>query len=365
MKVLVAMSGGVDSSVAAALLHSQGHEVTGVHLRLSDAHGADDSGRTHGCCGLTDAEDARRVAQVLDIPFYVWNMREIFARDVVGDFVDEYVAGRTPNPCVQCNEKVKFGALAERAESLGFDAVATGHYAQIAPGPRLMRGVDSAKDQSYVLARMTPHMLGRTLFPLGGLTKPEVRALAADLALRTANKPESYDICFVPDGDQAAFVGRHNDADLSGEIVDASGNVVGAHDGIHHYTVGQRRGLGLATQDKTFVTEIDAATRQIVVGPEELLARGGLVADEVVWCAGSPPDRIGEVQVRAHGAPAPSSLVSVDSGSVTVAFEEPQRAIAPGQLVAFCDGDEILGGGTIARALRIGDPALGAVPAAL
>lgn len=365
MKVLVAMSGGVDSSVAAALLQSQGHDVTGVHLRLSDVHEADGKGRTHGCCGLTDAEDARRVAQVLDIPFYVWNMREIFAREVVGEFVDEYVDGRTPNPCVSCNEKVKFGALAERAESLGFDAVATGHYAQIAPGPRLLRGVDRAKDQAYVLARMTPHMLGRTLFPLGGLTKPEVRALAADLALRTANKPESYDICFVPDGDQASFVGRHNDVDLSGEIVDTDGNVVGAHDGIHHFTVGQRRGLGLATQDKTFVNEIDATTRRIVVGPEELLARGGLIADEIVWCAGAPPERIGEVQVRAHGAPAAARLVTVNADQVTVAFEEPQRAIAPGQLVAFCDGEQILGGGTIVRAVRVGDPSLGAVAAAL
>lgn len=363
MKILVAMSGGVDSSVAAALLQRQGHDVTGVHLRLSDVHGADDAGRTHGCCGLTDAEDARRVAQVLDIPFYVWNMREIFARDVVGGFVDEYVAGRTPNPCVSCNEKVKFGALAERADALGFDAVATGHYARIVDG-RLLRGIDPAKDQAYVLARMTPRMLARTVFPLGGLTKPEVRAIAAELSLRTANKPESYDICFVPDGDQAGFVGRASGADLSGEIVDAEGAVLGAHDGIHRFTVGQRRGLGLAAPTKTFVAEIDAASRRVVVGPEELLSRAGLVADEIVWCGGAPPARIGQVQIRAHGAPIAASLVTVGD-EVTVAFAQPQRAIAPGQLVAFCDDDEIVGGGTIARALRAGDPALGAVTAAL
>lgn len=363
MKVLVAMSGGVDSSVAAALLQEQGHDVTGVHLRLADMHGADDGGRIHGCCGLTDAEDARRVAQVLDIPFYVWNMKDVFAREVVDDFAQTYADGRTPNPCVRCNEKVKFGALDERARTLGFDAVATGHYARItrdADGRwRLRRGRDEAKDQSYVLARMTQETLGRTLFPLGELTKPEVRAHAADLALRTANKPESYDICFVPDGDQAAFVsGALADAaPAPGAIVDASGAVLGSHEGIHRFTIGQRRGLGLGGSEPRFVTQIDAAARRVVVGPADMLARAGLVADEVVWCGGEPPVRVGEVQVRAHGAPLRARLITTGA-TVTIAFTEPQRGIAPGQLVAFCDGDEVLGGGTIARSLGADDPAL-------
>ena len=355
MKVLVAMSGGVDSSVAAAMMVSDGHDVTGVHLRLADVHGEAANGRVHGCCGIADADDARRVAQVLDIPFYVWNLKDIFARDVVDDFVGEYARGRTPNPCVRCNEKVKFGALLSRATSLGFDALATGHYARSASVGgrwRLSRGVDRDKDQSYVLARMTQEQLARARFPVGAQTKAQTRAHATELSLRTANKPESFDICFVTDGDAAGFVERSIGGERPGELVTPDGEVVGTHSGVHNYTVGQRRGLGLGTSQRNFVLELDAPTNRVVVGPEELLARSGLEAEEVVWTAGSPPDGIDEVQVRAHGVAHPAGLTTVGGDRAVVTFGEMQRGIAPGQLVAFYRGDEVLGGGTIARALR-------------
>lgn len=356
MKVLVAMSGGVDSSVAAALLAQQGHDVTGVHLRLADVHGADDGGRVHGCCGVTDADDARRVAQVLDIPFYVWNMKDEFGAGIVEDFVAEYERGRTPNPCVRCNERVKFGALLERALRTGFDAVATGHYARAEHDGsryRLFRGADAAKDQSYVLARLGQRELRHALFPVGAHPKARTREIANELALRTADKPESYDICFVPDGDAAGFVERALGGARPGEIVDASGEVLGAHAGVHRFTVGQRRGLGVETgAQRTYVLEVDAPAQRIIVGPAEMLSRAGLEADEVRWTAGEVPERIGAVQVRAHGGLFAASLVEAAGDRVVVRFDEPQRGIAPGQLVAFYDGDEVLGGATIARALN-------------
>ncbi len=354
MNVLAAMSGGVDSSVAAAMLVERGHDVTGVHLRLADVHGPAADGRVHGCCGVTDADDARRVAQVLDIPFYVWNFKDEFGRGIVADFVAEYARGRTPNPCVRCNERVKFGALLARAGSLGFDAIATGHYARVRREDgrwRLFRGVDPSKDQSYVLARMGREELARALFPVGDQTKDETRARALDLSLRVANKPDSYEICFVPDGDAPGFVEERVGA-RAGAIVDTGGTVVGSHRGVHAYTVGQRRGLGLATHERSYVVDIDAEQNRLVVGPGELLARAGLVADEVRWVAGSPPPSIEAVQVRAHGRAVGASLVALDDDEVSVRFDEPQRGIAPGQLVAFYDGDEVLGGGTIARAIR-------------
>ncbi|TML81137.1 MAG: tRNA 2-thiouridine(34) synthase MnmA [Actinobacteria bacterium] len=355
MKILAAMSGGVDSSVAAAMLVRDGHDVTGVHLRLTEQTPAMD-GRVHGCCGVADADDARRVAQVLDIPFYVWNLKDAFAHGVVEDFVGEYARGRTPNPCVRCNETVKFGALRERARALGFDALATGHYARAtheADGWHLYRGGDQKKDQSYVLARLGQEELARARFPVGAQSKDETRALAHELGLRTADKPDSYEICFVPDGNAGAFVERELGPIPAGEIVGTDGAVLGEHAGIHRFTVGQRRGLGINSGSaRTFVLEIDAPANRIVVGPGELLARTGLEAEACRWVAGVAPERIEAVQVRAHGGVYPAGLLDVDGDRARVLFAEPQRGIAPGQLVAFYLGDEVLGGGTIARATR-------------
>ena len=354
MKILAAMSGGVDSSVAAAMLVRDGHDVTGVHLRLTGQTETQE-GRVHGCCGIADADDARRVAQVLDIPFYVWNFKDAFAHGVIDDFVGEYARGRTPNPCVRCNETVKFGALRKRALSLGFDAIATGHYAQTRhEGGRwhLHRSADPAKDQSYVLARTGQDELGSSRFPVGAQSKDETRALARELGLRTADKPDSYEICFVPDGDAGGFVERSLEIP-AGEIVGTDGAVLGAHPGIHRFTVGQRRGLGINTGSaKTFVLEIDAPSNRIVVGPEEMLGRSGLEAENVRWVAGAAPAEIDAVQVRAHGGVHAAGLLDVDGDRARVRFTEPQRGIAPGQLVAFYLGDEVLGGGTIARATR-------------
>jgi tRNA-uridine 2-sulfurtransferase len=359
MKVLVAMSGGVDSSVAAAMLVEQGYDVTGVHLRLADIHGADDGGRVHGCCGVTDADDARRVAQVLDIPFYVWNMKDEFAAGIVDDFVAEYARGRTPNPCVRCNERVKFGALLERALQTDFDAVATGHYARRTfdgDRYRLHRSVDETKDQSYVLARLGQRELAHALFPVGAQSKATTREIARSLELRTANKPESYDICFVPDGDAAGFVERALESPAVGEVVSSDGEVLGTHGGVHRFTIGQRRGLGVETgAARTYVLEVDAPTQRVVVGPAEMLSRAGLEADELRWTDGDPPARIDHVQVRAHGGVFAATLADVAPHRVAVRFEEPQRGIAPGQLVAFYLGDEVVGGGTIARSLSAAD----------
>ncbi|HLW18013.1 MAG TPA: tRNA 2-thiouridine(34) synthase MnmA [Actinomycetota bacterium] len=354
MKILAAMSGGVDSSVAAAMLVNEGHEVTGVHLRLTEQSPAQD-GRVHGCCGIADADDARRVAQVLDIPFYVWNFKDAFAHGVIDDFVGEYARGRTPNPCVRCNETVKFGALRARALSLGFDAVATGHYARtrVEDGRwHLYRSADTEKDQSYVLARTGQEELSTARFPVGAQTKDATRELARQLGLRIADKPDSYEICFVPDGDAGGFVERSVEIP-AGEIVGTDGAVLGEHPGIHRFTVGQRRGLGINSGSaKTFVLEIDAPQNRIVVGPEEMLGRRGLDAEGVRWIAGRTPERIDAVQVRAHGGVAAAGLLDVDGDRARVGFAEPQRGIAPGQLVAFYLGDEVLGGGTIARANR-------------
>jgi len=355
MRVLAAMSGGVDSSVAAAMLVRDGHDVTGVHLRLTDQTPATE-GRVHGCCGIADADDARRVAQVLDIPFYVWNFKDAFGLGVVDDFVTEYTRGRTPNPCVRCNETVKFGALKERADSLGFDALATGHYARATYENgrwHLYRSADGEKDQSYVLARLGQEELARARFPVGSQAKSETRRLARELGLRTADKPDSFEICFVPDGDAGGFVERAVGSIDTGEIVGTDGAVLGEHAGIHRFTVGQRKGLGIDTGSaRTYVLEIDPTANRVIVGPGELLARGGLEAESVRWVAGEPPERIDAVQVRAHGGVHAAGLLDVDGDRVRVRFTEPQRGIAPGQLVAFFMGDEVLGGGTIARAVR-------------
>jgi len=354
MKVLVAMSGGVDSSVAAALLAAEGHDVTGVHMKLSSVPAEPDaSGRVHGCCTVEAADDARRVAQMIDIPFYVWDLTEEFGAGVLRNFVDEYASGRTPNPCVRCNETVKFGALLERGRRAGFDAVATGHYAISRferDAWRLFRSADAAKDQSYVLATLGQNELAFARFPVGERTKATTRALARSIGLRTADKPDSYEICFVPDGDAGAFVDRALGGARGGEIVDHDGAVLGEHRGLPHYTVGQRRGLGLATSERRFVLEVDPARNRIVVGPGELLARGGFVAERVSWVADVPaPGTTVMTQIRAHGTPVEATIEARDGTDATIRFASAQRGVAPGQLAAFYVGDEVVGAGTIAR----------------
>lgn len=349
-RILVAMSGGVDSSVAAAVLTKAGHDVTGVHLKLSDYEPVQSDGRVHGCCSVEAADDARRVAQTLGIPYYVWNLVEPFRDAVVDDFVGEYAAGRTPNPCVRCNERVKFGTVLQRGIAMGFDYVATGHYAIVrraAGRASLHRSVDSAKDQSYVLSSIGRDALDRSLFPIGEKTKDETRAIARDLALKTADKPESFDICFVPDGDAGAFVDAAVGA-RPGLIVDPDGAVIGRHDGIHRFTVGQRRGLGVGGHERRFVVEVDASRNAIVVGPGELLARGRIEAGSVRWFDGPPAaGRRVAVQIRAHSTPVASTVEIAGDAAAAVRLDRPERGVATGQTIAFYDGDRVLGGGII------------------
>jgi tRNA-specific 2-thiouridylase len=344
------MSGGVDSAVAAARAVDAGHDVTGVHLALSAApatlrHGA------RGCCTLEDANDARRAADTLDIPFYVWDLAERFRADVIDDFVAEYAAGRTPNPCLRCNEKIKFSAVLDRAVALGFDAVVTGHHARLVGG-RLQRSVDAAKDQSYVLAVLTRAQLARAIFPLGDSTKAQVRAEAAARGLAVAEKPDSHDICFIADGDTQGFLERTLGAH-DGPIVDAtSGAVVGEHTGSFRFTVGQRRGLDLARPARSgeprYVLSIQPATNTVVVGPAELLDTHEVHAQRVVWTAGPPVQQSFDcaVQLRAHGLVSPAT-VSVDGANVVAQLHHPQRGIAAGQALVMYDGDLVVGSATI------------------
>jgi tRNA-uridine 2-sulfurtransferase len=354
------MSGGVDSAVAAARAVAAGHEVTGVHLALSSAPATLRQG-ARGCCTREDAADARRVADVLDIPFYVWDLAARFRADVIEDFVAEYAAGRTPNPCLRCNEKIKFAAVLDRAVALGFDAVVTGHHARLVGG-RLMRSVDPAKDQSYVLAVLSAEQLAHAMFPIGDSTKAEVRAEAARLGLAVAAKPDSHDICFIPDGDTQAFL-RRRLGSRAGAIVDAdSGEVVGEHSGSYGYTVGQRRGLNLnrpiATGRPRYVLAVQPATNTLVVGPGELLDADEIVAERATWTAAEPPDGTVDclVQLRAHGMVTPAS-VRIGAGRVVAHLARPQRGVAPGQALVMYDSDTVLGAATIAEASRVERPA--------
>jgi tRNA-uridine 2-sulfurtransferase len=351
--VLVAMSGGVDSSVAACLLADEGYEVLGSHLRLVHTDGLD-----HGCCGPSAEADAGAVAERAGFPFEVVDLSAEFEERIVADYVADHAAGRTPNPCVRCNERIKFGAFLERADALGLDLVATGHYVRTeraADGSwRLFRGLDADKDQSYVLAGLTQAQLARSRFPVGGMAKHQTRAHARRLRLPVADKADSQDLCFVPPGGGAGFVEeRAPELVRSGEVVDPAGRVLGTHRGVHRFTVGQRRGLGVSTAERSYVVEVDSKANRVVVGPGSLLSRPGLEAERVSWIAGRPDGPVeAEVKVRYRGPDAPGVVEPVGRDRALVRFRAPQRAIAPGQQVAFYTGDEVLGGGTIARALR-------------
>lgn len=337
MRVLVAMSGGVDSSVAAARLQAEGHDVTGVTLKLWG--GESDS----GCCSVSDVEDARRVAAQLGIPHYTFNFADDFAAAVVGPYVDAHAAGLTPNPCVECNRSIKFGRLLERADDLGFDAVATGHHARVVGG-QLVRGRDLNKDQSYVLYMLSEAELARLRLPVGEMTKAEVRAEAAALGLRTAAKPESMEVCFITRGGRERFLAERG-VMRPGDIVDATGQVVGHHDGAAAYTVGQRRGLGVAAGQRRYVVDVDPACGAVTVGAYEDLLRPEARVTGLTFVGGSAPGSTEPllVQVRAHATP----FEGVLDGEI-VRFATPQPRVAPGQVVAFYRGDVLLGGGLAA-----------------
>jgi tRNA-specific 2-thiouridylase len=331
------MSGGVDSSIAAALLRDAGHDVTGVTLKLWG--GESDS----GCCSVSEVEDARRVAAQLGIPHYVFNFADDFTRDVVDPYVASYAAGATPNPCVECNRSIKFGRLLERSSALGFDAIATGHHARVERSGRvhrLLRGADRAKDQSYVLYMLGQHELSRTLLPVGALTKPEVRERAHALRLRTADKAESMDVCFITRGGRSEFVKSHV-AVAAGAIVGIDGAELGRHDGITDFTVGQRRGVGVALGERRYVVGIDAPTATITLGTRDDLARDEVALRDVRFVDARPsPGDVLTAQTRAHGEPVTASLVGT-----TVRFAALQSRVAPGQVVALYDGDVLVGGG--------------------
>ena len=347
------MSGGVDSSVAAALLKDAGHDVVGLSMQLYDQRSSPEA--FGSCCSLDDLYDARRVAHAIGIPHYIVNFEDRFRDTVVRDFVAEYAAGRTPIPCVRCNADLKFATLVEKASAFDAVAVATGHYARVdfdedGRRYRLRRGLDAGKDQSYFLFSLTQDQLARAAFPVGGLTKPEVREHARRLGLEVADKPDSHEICFVPDGDAGGFVERQLDAeDRTGEIIDSSGRVLGRHQGVHRLTVGQRKGLGLAEGVPLYVLRLDAGARQVVVGPREELGGRTLEASAVNWIAGDAPSsplRL-TARIRHRHQDAPALVTPIGSDRASVVFDAPQIAISPGQAVVFYDGEEVIGGGWI------------------
>lgn len=371
MRVLAAMSGGVDSAVAAARALDAGHDVVGVHMALSRTPARERTG-SRGCCSVEDASDARRAADVLGIPYYVWDMSATFEATVVADFLAEYAAGRTPNPCVRCNEHVKFAALLDKALALGFDAVCTGHYARVVDGPsgrELHRAADAAKDQSYVLAVMGPERLARAVFPLGDVaSKAEVRAEAVARGLSVAAKPDSYDICFVADGDTQGFL-RRALGEQPGDVVDERGDVVGTHDGAYAYTVGQRRGLALgrpaADGRPRYVLAVEPVQRRVVVGPAEALDVAHVRGDAAVWFGDVPATGATcTAQVRAHGDPVPARVLAAGAGSVSVDVTGGGlRGVAAGQSLVLYDGSRVLGQATVAGTRSVADLRAADLPA--
>lgn len=344
MRVVAAMSGGVDSSVTAALLLEQGFEVIGIHMKLHDTpEPTADSCDTKTCCGLDDVNDCRKVADKLGIPFYVMDLRQAFHKAVQEDFVNNYVKGWTPNPCIQCNGVLKFQILLQRAKALGAEYLATGHYAQKTADNVLQMAIDQNKDQSYFLFPIKPDALKQTLFPLGGMTKDEVRAHAKRLGLVTASKPESQDICFLPNGNHADFVSaelaKKSDevVDGSGDIVDVDGNILGQHDGYWKYTIGQRRGLGVAMGKPVYVVDIDASSKRVVLGEDEHLLTTALEARNVNWFRKPQEDEPLLARIRHRGALHPCTIEETDNG-LMVHFQAKARAVAPGQGVVIYSG---------------------------
>ncbi|MFM7159389.1 MAG: tRNA 2-thiouridine(34) synthase MnmA [Planctomycetaceae bacterium] len=382
-RVVLAMSGGVDSSAAAVLLKEQGHEVIGLFMRSGASEeqacavGSESllpvvpaAPHRQGCCSASDAADARRVADQLDIPFHALNFRDAFGR-IKDYFADEYLAGRTPNPCVMCNNWLKFGKLWEFARQIGAEQIASGHYARTevwpdaagegpfapaAGGVVLRRGLDPDKDQSYVLFGIAPEILPRVLFPVGGHTKSQIRELAGRAGLRVASKPDSQEICFVPDQDYAGFLRRYRgELDTAGELVDTQGRVVGHHGGYEQFTIGQRRGLKVAFGEPRYVVAVDAASHRVVVGTRAELACPGLVADRINWLVTLPANRFECLaQVRYNHDPVPATVQVLAADRAQVEFTEPEFGVAPGQAVVFYQGDRVLGGGWICEALRAG-----------
>ena len=368
-RIVLAMSGGVDSSAAAYLLRKEGHEVIGVFMRhgeeAQEACRVDSPGLTlpifnpradhkQGCCSASDAEDARRVADKLDIPFYALNLQAEF-KQIIDYFVDEYTRGRTPNPCVQCNNWLKFGKLFDYADSVGAEFVATGHYARLIPGqepnapPALLRGVDDGKDQSYVLFGIKRQLLSRMLLPVGGFLKPQIRELAAKVGLRVADKKDSQEICFVTSGKHDEFVRqRQKGKSTAGEIVTTTGQVVGTHPGIERFTIGQRKGMKVAMGEPYFVVRIEPDSRRVVIGRQEDLARSELTAEKCNWLADPPAGSFRCLaKIRYNSPPAPATAEILPNNRLRVHFDESRHGVAPGQAVVCYDGERVLGGGWI------------------